>query len=338
MMKNVLLGKTLNEFERIVSELNGGNDYHIELAKKIYKRNIDNTDEIASFPMSFRKVLESKFKIGKYQPISTSLSYDKTKKYLFENLNNQRFEAVYMPGDKRNTLCISTQSGCRMGCSFCLTGKIGYNGNLDTLDILNQIYSIPEWNKINRLVIMGMGEPFDNYEEVEKAVTILTSQWGLAFGASNITISTVGIKDQLIKFLQKPFCNLAISLHSPFSKERNDLMPIEKSNPIEEIIELLRLNPIKKPFRLSFEYVALGGINTSEKHAQEIGDLLQGLKCHLNIICWNNHEGSQYKIPSEIELKSFMDCLDRNNVLASVRESRGQDIGAACGQMAGKVG
>ncbi|MHC1702848.1 MAG: 23S rRNA (adenine(2503)-C(2))-methyltransferase RlmN [Tenuifilaceae bacterium] len=336
-MKNLLLGKSLNELEKIVFELNGGNDYHIELAKCIYKRNIDHTNELVNLPISFRKVLESKYTTGKYDPISTSLSSDKTKKYLFENSNNQRFEAVYMPGDKRNTLCISTQSGCRMGCSFCLTGKIGYNGNLDTLDILNQIYSIPEWNKINRLVIMGMGEPFDNYDAVEKAITILTSQWGLAFGASNITISTVGIKDQLIKFLQKPFCNLAISLHSPFSKERYDLMPIEKSNPIEEIIELLRLKPIKKPLRLSFEYVALGGINTSEKHAKQIGELIKGLKFHVNIICWNNHEGSPYKTPSEIELKSFMDCLDRNNVLASVRESRGQDIGAACGQMAGKA-
>ena len=336
-MKTPLLGKNLEEINKLLFELIGNKDQSKGIAISIYKRNISSFQEINSIPLKLRKILEEKFSSGKYLPIDTVHSIDSTVKYLFQNEAKQRFETVYMPSLKRNTLCVSTQSGCRMGCSFCITGKIGFKGNLSTLDILNQYLIIPEWKKVNRIVLMGMGEPFDNYDIVEKAVKILTSQWGCSFGASNITISTIGIFDQLERFLEKPFCNLAISLHSPFSEERQLLMVIEKTNPIAEIIELLKKKPIQKPLRLSFEYVALGGINTSKKHANAISELLSGLKYHLNIICWNKHEGSMYNSPTELELKAFISCLNKNGVLTTVRESRGQDIEAACGQMAGKI-
>jgi len=222
-----------------------------------------------------------------------------------------------------------------MGCDFCLTGKIGFKGNLSALDIVNQLLSILESKKVNKLVIMGMGEPFDNFIEVQKAVEILTSQWGLAFGASNITISTVGLLDPLKNFLNKPFCNLAISLNNPFSDERKEIMPIESSNPIFDVVDLIRNNPLKKPLRISFEYVALSGINLSERHALALADLLVGIKCHLNIIRWNSHNGSPYNSPTDLELNAFISCLNKNGVLTAIRQSRGQDIGAACGQMAG---
>lgn len=335
-MLTPLLGKSIGEIETAVLELGGTTNHAQKLIKWLYKHTISSFEEINTIPLTLRKAIDSKYSIGQYPPIAVNESSDSTRKFLFENKQDQRFEAVYMPDDKRNTLCISTQSGCRMGCKFCLTGKIGFNGNLTSLDIVNQLYSIREKEEVNRLVIMGMGEPFDNYPKVEKAIKIFTAQWGFAFGASNITLSSVGIKSQLEKFLQKPFCNLAISLHSPFPDERKELMPIENSNPISEVINILKENPIKKPLRLSFEYVALGGINTSERHANAIAELLHGLKYHLNIICWNSHDGSIYNSPTNIELNTFISCLNSNGVLTAVRKSRGKDIGAACGQMAGR--
>ncbi len=336
-MKHPLLGKTLPEIEEIVQTLNGRADQAVLISKWLYKKNEFSFDLIKSIPNSLRKSLDSSYSIGKYLPSQLTESKDKTQKYLFSNGKGQQFESVFMPSNKRNTLCISSQSGCRMGCKFCLTGKIGFNGNLAALDIVNQFYSLPDYKEVNRLVIMGMGEPFDNFTEVKKAVEIFTSQWGMAFGASNITISTVGLLEPLKQFLEKPFCNLAISLNNPISAERKELMPIENTYPISKVIDLIKQNPLKKPLRLSFEYVALGGVNLSQQHALEIADLLKGINYHLNIICWNNHEGSPYNAPTELELNSFINCLEKNGVLSSVRQSRGQDIGAACGQMAGNL-
>ncbi len=336
-MKTPLLGKTLPEIEEIVQSLNGRADQAIAISKWLYKKNEFSFDLIKSIPNALRKSLDLSYSIGKYPPSLVTVSKDKTRKYLFCNDKGQQFESVFMPSAKRNTLCISSQSGCRMGCKFCLTGKIGFKGNLSALDIVNQFYSLPDYKEVNRLVIMGMGEPFDNFTEVKKAVEIFTSQWGMAFGASNITISTVGLLDPLKQFLEKPFCNLAISLNNPISVERKELMPIENTNPISKIIDLIKQSPLKKPLRLSFEYVALGGVNLSEQHASAIADLLKGINYHLNIICWNSHNGSSYNAPNELELNSFISCLDKNGVLSSVRQSRGQEIGAACGQMAGNL-
>ena len=331
-----LIGKSLIEIKDIVLKQNGLVEHALELSKWLYRKDISSFDEIITIPMILRRALAINSCIGKYNPIQVIESADKTRKYLFENSQGQRFESVYMPSAKRNTLCISTQSGCRMGCGFCLTGKMDFKGNLTAHDILNQYLSIPERKKVNRIVIMGMGEPFDNFNEIKRAIEIFTAEWGVAFGASNITISTVGLHEPLKLFLENPFCNLAISLNNPISQERKELMPIENSNPIYEIANLLRNKPIKKPLRLSFEYVALGGVNIAERHAIAIAELLEGLKYHLNIIPWNSHAGSSFKSPSDLELNAFINCLNSNGVLTAIRQSRGQDIGAACGQMAGE--
>jgi 23S rRNA (adenine2503-C2)-methyltransferase len=336
MMLAPLLGRTLSEIIDIVQEINGQEKHAIEISKQVYKKGTPHFEPILSIPILLRKSLSKRFQIGTYSPILVSESEDKTRKYLFENSKGQRFESVYMPSPKRNTLCISTQSGCRMNCIFCATGKIGFNGSLSSLDILNQYYSIPERKIINRIVIMGMGEPFDNFQEVKKAVEILTANWGASFGTVNITVSSVGLKVPLKEFLENPFCNLAISLNSPFGDERESLMPIEKTNPIADIVQQIREIPLKKPLRVSFEYVALRGINTDEKHAKAISELLQGVKYHLNIISWNSHDKSSFDPPEESELNAFTNCLSKLGVLSSIRKSRGQDIGAACGQMAGK--
>jgi len=336
-MKTSLLGLHFDELNNLVKNLDGNTIHVPTIVTSIYKKNIVSLDEIENVPTSLIKSLGNTYSLWKYSPKEIIRSNDGSKKYLFINGQGQQFETVFMPSGKRNTLCISTQSGCRMGCMFCLTGKIGFKGSLSALDILNQLYSIDEFEKVNKIVIMGMGEPFDNYAEVKKVVTILTSNWGTSFGASNITLSTVGLIEPLKDFLKQPFCNLAISLSNPINSERVKIMPIEISNPINEVIDIIKKNPLKKPLRISFEYVALKGINLSEKHAKTLADLLKGISCHVNIINWNVHKDSQFESPDELELNSFINCLNKFGVLASVRKSRGQDIGAACGQMAGKA-
>ncbi|RPH33160.1 MAG: 23S rRNA (adenine(2503)-C(2))-methyltransferase RlmN [Bacteroidales bacterium] len=331
-----LLGKTIDDIKKIVVSATGQEEHAIEIAKWIYRKGASTFDEMNTIPLALRKKLDKVFSIGKYNPIQVCESKDKTRKYLYKNQSGQQFESVYMPSPKRNTLCISTQSGCRMGCAFCLTGKIGFKGNLLAMDILNQYLSIHERKKINRIVIMGMGEPFDNFNEVKNAVKILTAEWGAAFGASNITLSTVGLHESLREFLEKPFCNLAVSLNNPFSDERKSLMPIESTNPIAEAVNFIKQKPLKKPLRVSFEYVALSGVNTYKRHAIAIAQMLSGINYHLNIIPWNGHEKSSFKPPSDIELNAFIDCLNQEGILTAVRQSRGQDIGAACGQMAGE--
>lgn len=335
-MKINIVGKTEHELNELIHELDGQNSKIKELSKAIYKKSTYNINEIINIPLKVRQALSEKYSIDVYPPVKESQSSDGTRKYLFENKHGQQFESVYMPGAKRNTLCISTQSGCRMGCKFCLTGKIDFNGNLSASDILNQYLSIPVKDKVNRIVLMGMGEPFDNFVEIKKAVEIFTSQWGVAFGASNITLSSVGLHHPLKEFINEPFCNLAISLNNPFSDERKLLMPIETSNPIDKTIEMIKTKPLIKPLRISFEYVALSNNNISEKHAQEIATLLKDINCHLNIIPWNCHDNPSFDSPTEIELNDFISCLTKNGIRCTVRQSRGRDIGAACGQMAGE--
>jgi 23S rRNA (adenine2503-C2)-methyltransferase len=330
-----IIGKNIDEVLTLIHEVGGREEHAHELLKNIYKRGVFTFNEATQIPSTIREKLNDTFNIDIYPPVCKNLSTDGTIKNLFENKNGQQFESVYMPSPKRNTLCISTQSGCRMGCRFCLTGKIDFKGNLSASDILNQYLSIPFRKKVNRIVLMGMGEPFDNFAEIKRAVEILTADWGVAFGASNITLSSVGLHKPLKEFLEKPFCNLAISLNNPFSDERNLLMPIESSNPIVETVELIKANPLKKPLRISFEYVALSGLNVSEKHALGIAQLLKGIKYHLNIIPWNAHGFSPFNSPTELELNAFIDCLNSHGVQTTVRISRGQEIGAACGQMAG---
>ncbi len=334
-MKINVIGKSKFEILELINEINVQEAHASELIIGLYKKGVVDIGELLNIPKKIRKAFNEKHTIGIYPPLKESCSSDGTTKFLFENTQGQQFEAVYMPSPKRNTLCISTQSGCRMGCQFCLTGKIDFNGNLSASDILNQFLSIPVRQKINKIVIMGMGEPFDNFSEVKRSIEVLTANWGVAFGASNITLSSVGLHEPLKTFLEKPLCNLAISLNNPFGDERKLLMPIESSNSIAKTVELIKANPFKKPLRISFEYVALSGLNISERHALGIAQLLKSINCHLNIIPWNFHNEASFVSPTETELNAFIDCLNKNGVLTSVRHSRGQDIGAACGQMAG---
>jgi len=333
-----LVGKDLKQVEAWLSELGFPTHYGVKLTGWIYRKRIQNYADINDIPKHILKALKDEFgEVRGHIGYERYPGTDGSVKYLFTNAQGQHYESIFMDNGKRKTLCVSTQAGCRMGCRFCMTGSIGFKGNLDAGSIVGQLLAIPESKSVNRLVIMGMGEPFDNWVEVSQALEILTSAWGVAFGRSNITLSTVGILDGLERFLMNPPCNLAISLHSPFPYERALLMPSEVKNPISRVVDTLLKHPIPKPLRLSFEYVALGGINLSEQHAKAVCELLKGLNYHINIIPWNEHSAaSEFRKPTPVELENFTRWLNQHGALWTIRQSRGNEVGAACGQMAGK--
>ncbi|BDX38062.1 putative dual-specificity RNA methyltransferase RlmN [Tenuifilaceae bacterium CYCD] len=331
-----LVGQELDSLTNILINEGGSASHAQKLSRWLYRKRLSDLRTIDNIPKILLEKVCLRYGVGYYQPIETFNAADGSRKYLFQNDNGQRFESLLMKSLRRTTLCVSSQSGCRMGCKFCMTGSIGFKGNLTAHDILNQLLSIPDSKSVNRIVIMGMGEPFDNSDEVLRAIRILTADWGCAFGKSNITLSSVGILDELEIFLKNPICNLAISLHSPFPEERKSLMPIEMANPIATVIDLIKKYPLPKPLRVSFEYVALGGINLSEQHAEAISKLLQGIQCHLNIIPWNSHENALFNTPNDDELQVFINLLNSLGVLTTIRKSMGGEIAAACGQMAGK--
>lgn len=336
MQKKNLIGCDIEWLEGYLSTIGVDKRYAIKLLRWVYRKRVFDFGLINDIPKTVVDEITKTLNFGLFYPSETLFSSDGSTKYLYQSDDDMLFESVLMRAGKRNTLCVSSQSGCRMGCKFCMTGSIGFKGNLTSRDILNQLFAIPNSKEVNRIVIMGMGEPFDNYDEVFNAIRVLTADWGCAFGKTNITLSSVGIIDELKRFLDAPPCNLAISLHSPFRNERSDLMPIEKSNPIEEVVNLIRNNPLPKPLRVSFEYVALSGVNLSSNHAMEIAELIKGIPCHLNIIPWNSHENAKFNTPKDEELQLFIAQLNSLGVLTTVRKSMANEIGAACGQMAGR--
>lgn len=335
-MRTPIVGINLDEISLMCERYGGNSNDALKLAHAIYRKRTSSFDQINNISKQLLTAISNEFDIGNYPCKQSCSDSDGSTKQLFENAKMQRFEAVFMPSEKRKTLCVSSQSGCPMACKFCLTGTLGFGGNLTATDILNQVLSIPLESGLNRIVYMGMGEPFDNYIEVVKSLQILIAEWGLAFGRSNITLSTVGLLPELKQFIANPLCNLAISLHSPFHEQRVELMPIERKYPIVEVVEMIRQNPFKKPLRVSFEYVALAGVNMSENHAIAIAQLLKGIRYHLNIIPWNQHSKSEFCTPSEGELAAFISHLNAQGVLTVVRQSRANSINAACGQMAAK--
>jgi len=336
MQKNNLIGCDMEWLEDYISNIGADKRYAIKLLRWVYRKRIFDLGLINDIPRALLDEIAKNFDVGLFYPSEILAGNDGSVKYLYQNDKNMLFESVLMRAEKRNTLCVSSQSGCRMCCKFCMTGSIGFKGNLTSRDILNQLLAIPKSKEVNRIVIMGMGEPLDNSDEVLSAIRILTADWGCAFGKTNITLSSVGIIDELKRFLDAPPCNLAISLHSPFRDERSDLMPIEKSNPIKEVVNLIKNNPLPKPLRVSFEYVALSGVNLSSNHAMAIAEMLKGIPCHLNIIPWNSHESAKFKTPKDEELQLFIAQLNSLGVLTTIRKSMANEIGAACGQMAGR--
>ncbi len=302
-----------------------------EIALWIYRRGASDINEMTNISKKTRQILQDNFDLGLSHPSKVATSTDGTKKYLFPAHNEKFIETAFIPDKKRKTLCISTQIGCKMGCLFCMTGKQGFQGHLTAGEILNQIISLPERESLTNIVYMGMGEPFDNTDEVLKSLTILTAGYGMAFSPKKITVSTVGIIPGMKLFIEKTNCQLAVSLHSPFTEERSKLMPVENVYPIEEVVRFLKKYTFDKQRRISFEYILFKGLNDSQHHIKQLARLLNGLRCRINLMRFHQVPGNSLIGTDEATLIKFRDQLDNKGITTTIRASRGEDIMAACG-------
>ncbi len=240
-------------------------------------------------------------------------------------------EAAYIPDRDRATLCVSSQVGCKMGCLFCSTGRMGFHGQLSVQEILNQIVSIPKSASLTNVVYMGMGEPFDNLDNVLATLRVLCAPWGFAWSPRRITVSTVGVLPGLRRFLDESECHLAVSLHSPFHDERRALMPVEAAYALPELIGMIRSFDFGRQRRISFEYILFEGLNDSSRHINEIARLLNGVNCRFNLIAFHAIPDVPFRPASRQRLEWFRDELGRKGFTATIRASRGEDILAACG-------
>lgn len=330
-MVEPLLGKSLAELKEVAKSLGMPAFAGGQMAKWLYVKHVMDIDGMTDISKGNRELLKERYAIGCMPPAESQRSVDGTVKYLFPTSSGKFVETVYIPDNDRATLCVSSQVGCKMNCLFCQTGKQGFEGNLTTADILNQIYSLPERDKLTNIVFMGQGEPMDNLDNVLRATEALTAAWGYAWSPKRITVSSVGVKNKLKRFIEESECHVAISLHSPIHEQRAMLMPAEKAMPIADVVEMLRNYDFSHQRRLSFEYIVFGGVNDSPMHAREIIKLLKGLDCRINLIRFHQIPGVDLHGADDSRMEAFRDYLTGHGVFTTIRASRGQDIYAACG-------
>ena len=330
-MVEPLLGKSLAELKEVAKSLGMPAFAGGQMAKWLYVKHVMDIDGMTDISKGNRELLKERYAIGCMPPAESQRSVDGTVKYLFPTSSGKFVETVYIPDNDRATLCVSSQVGCKMNCLFCQTGKQGFEGNLATADILNQIYSLPERDKLTNIVFMGQGEPMDNLDNVLRATEALTAAWGYAWSPKRITVSSVGVKNKLKRFIEESECHVAISLHSPIHEQRAMLMPAEKAMPIADVVEMLRNYDFSHQRRLSFEYIVFGGVNDSPMHAREIIKLLKGLDCRINLIRFHQIPGVDLHGADDSRMEAFRDYLTGHGVFTTIRASRGQDIYAACG-------
>lgn len=335
--KIALFGKTLNELKEIVKLLNFPNFTAKQIANWLYKKNISSVDEMTNLSLKTREKLKEAYFIGTKNPIDKKTSVDGTLKYLFTTENGKFIETAYIPETKRNTLCVSSQVGCKMACEFCMTGKQGFQNNLSVGEILNQLKSIDESENVSNIVFMGMGEPLDNLDVVLKSLEILTSDWGFEMSPKRITVSTIGILDAVKEFLQKSECHLAISLHNPFDDERKSVMPIQKTQPIEKILKEIKEWEFSRNRRVSFEYIMFKEFNDTKRHAKELAKILDGIKCRINLIRFHPVPAIDITGSNDETIFEFQKQLKTKGIVTTVRASRGLDIDAACGLLSTKA-
>ena len=344
MEKKTLLGLTLDELKDVARQLGMPAFTGSQIAKWIYERRVKSIDEMTNISKGNRAKLAESYEIGCMAPIESRHSKDGTVKYLFPvrttdgDTSRKRFvETVYIPEEGGHaTLCVSCEGGCKMNCLFCQTGKQGFHGYLTVADILNQAYSIPEADSLTNIVYMGQGEPMDNLDNVLRSTQILTAPYGWAWSPKRITVSSVGLKDKLQRFLNESDCQVAISLHSPIHEQREKLMPAEKGMAIKDVVDLLRDYDFSHQRRLTFEYIVFGGLNDSQTHAREICRLLKGLDCHVNLIRFHQIPNVPLHGASPERMETFRDYLTAHGFYCTIRASRGQDIEAACGLLSTK--
>ena len=326
-----LYGQTLPQLEALCNRLEMSRFAAKQIARWLYDKHATTIEAMSDLSARHRALLAETYEVGLTAPEKVSISTDGTKKYLYRTSQNHFIESAYIPDGDRATLCISSQAGCRMGCRFCATGRQGLQHSLSTNEILNQIGSLPERERLTNVVFMGMGEPLDNLDNLLPALEVLTSAWGFGWSPTRITVSTAGVASRLERFLEATQVHLAVSLHNPFPHERAEIMPVEKAWPIREVVEILRRYDFTHQRRVSFEYIVMSGLNDSPRHIRELCRLLDGIKCRINLIRFHKIPGSPYFSPDDRAMIAFRDALTAKGIHTTIRTSRGEDIQAACG-------
>lgn len=326
-----LYGQTLPQLEALCNRLEMPRFAAKQIARWLYDKHATTIEAMSDLSVRHRALLAETYEVGFTAPEKVSISADGTKKYLYRTSQNHFIESAYIPDGDRATLCISSQAGCRMGCHFCATGRQGLQHSLSTNEILNQIGSLPERERLTNVVFMGMGEPLDNLDSLLPALEVLTSAWGFGWSPTRITVSTAGVASRLERFLEATQVHLAVSLHNPFPHERAEIMPVEKAWPIREVVEILRRYDFTHQRRVSFEYIVMSGLNDSPRHIRELCRLLDGIKCRINLIRFHKIPGSPYFSPDDRAMIAFRDALTAKGIHTTIRTSRGEDIQAACG-------
>lgn len=301
----------------------------------IYEKYATSLEDITELSKDLRKTLSEKAYISNIALLDKKISKDKTEKYLFQLEDSETIESVLIPDEKRLTLCISSQVGCAMNCRFCMTGRLGLKRNLLTYEIVDQIIAVSRAIKprhITNIVLMGMGEPLNNFENVTESLWRMKDF--MSISPKRITLSTSGVVPKILELPKvAPAVNLAISLNATTDEIRDYLMPINKTYPINKLIEACRRFPLQKGRRITFEYVLIKGINDSSEDAERLVRLLRGIPSKVNLIPFNPYPGSEFDRPDDENVRSFQEILLSHHVTAIIRKSKGQDIEAACGQL-----
>ena len=329
---------SLQKMEDLVSSL-GEKPYRVhQIYEWIFQKDVSSIGEMTNLSKNLRNQLSELSYISRLSIADKRVSKDGTEKYLLMLEDGNSIESVLIPDEDRLTLCISTQVGCKLNCAFCLTGKGGFIRNLNHYEIIEQILSVRREKKdIINIVLMGMGEPLDNYENVIKSIKTMISPHGLKIPAKRITLSTSGLIPEIKKLARENLkINLAVSLNASDNETRDKIMPLNKKYPIEELLKTLKEYPLPPNRRITFEYVMIKRLNDSIEDAKKLSNILKGIKCKINLIPFNSYEGVDYEAPDYKNVEDFRNILISQHYTTIIRKSKGADISAACGQLRGK--
>ncbi|MBI5681574.1 MAG: 23S rRNA (adenine(2503)-C(2))-methyltransferase RlmN [Deltaproteobacteria bacterium] len=339
-MQNIL-DLTLKDIEKHLLAA-GEKPFHArQIIAWIYSRGITSFDEMTDISKGLREKVKNEFYISIPEIAATEVSFDGTRKVLLKLHDGNFIECVLIPEEKRLTLCVSTQVGCSLTCRFCLTGKMGFTRNLKVSEMSKQVFAckslLADGQKITNVVLMGMGEPLLNYSEVIKFLNILTEPKGFAFATRRVTVSTAGIIPMMERLGKETKTNLAVSLNAAEDSLRSYLMPVNKKYPLRGLLDDCRAYPLQKNRRITFEYVLIKGINDSSSDAKMLIELLQGIPCKINLIPFNPFHDSCFERPADAVVSKFQEILLNSRYTAFIRQSKGRDISAACGQLKGRI-
>ena len=331
---------TIDELTEYFLKIDEKKYYATELFSWLYAKDkrITSFSAASNIKKETREKLSKDFTISNIEIVTVEKAKD-VRKYLFKLNDKEHVEAVLMNHDYGNSLCISSQVGCNMGCKFCESGRRKKVRNLTTGEMVEQIIKVEDESnlRISHVVIMGIGEPFDNYDNICNFIRIINHPKGLNIGARHITVSTCGLVPKILEFSNFPYqVNLAISLHAPNDKLRKEIMPIAKVYPLKDLINAIKVYLEKTNRRVTFEYIMLDGVNDKEEHALELVNLLKGINSYVNLIPYNETDALQYKRSKPLTIAKFYDILKKNNITVTIRREFGGTISAACGQLRSK--